>query len=541
MKTTFTFLVVLMATLSIQAQELIRNGDFSDNDGTEHINGCAHWQMDSLIQDTLGSGFGDNASDFYVFLTGDDSSSYYQVLDVVGSDAKDYDLSFWANNEWNCEKVIVIISTSDADSTIRTVFVSDTLDLVESAGSTQTFSFSIEAASSIAGKNLILEFLPLNPTSNSWMHLDNVSLVKKDPGGNTKPVADAGDAQKVVGGTTVTLDGSGCSDADGDALTYTWTSQLPSIILSDRNAESPTFTAPDVDEITVLNFSLFVNDGSENSDVAEVAITVTPAGELIKNGDFTDRVEGWDADTIDGHNLKYLKNWNFDTDGDGILDGITGGMWALDMIHITSDDPNMYQVVETVSAAAATYKLSYTAKTSWWCDSVVSVFSVFDGDQTSRTALSSKGGAVTLDLGTGSGGDFLTFTQTFSFDNNSAYVGKKLCLEFFATKSASAGGTVNECWAQMQLVSLIRDGGTGINESMQSQLSIYPNPASSLVFVSAEDQINSVNIYSISGRLVKTIAQNDITVISVDDLTCGMYILSASTNNETLIQKLTIE
>lgn len=538
MKTLFTFLAAFLALISIQAQELIRNGDFSENDGTEHILACDHWYMDSVIVDTLGSGIGETDSDYYVYLTGDDSSSFYQIVDVVETDAKAYDLSFWANNEWNCEQVIVIISTSETDSTVRTLYASDTLDLV-SEGSTLTYSFSIEASSSIAGKNLILEFKAENPSTDSWMHLDNVSLVKKEVGSNTKPVADAGDAQTVVGGSTVTLDGTGCTDADGDALTYTWTSQLPSIILSDASAESPTFTAPDVTEISIYNFSLIVNDGTEDSDAAEVAITVTPAGELILNGDFTDRVEDWDTNS--GNNLKYLIDWNFDTEGDGMLDGITGGLWALDMIHITSDDPNMYQVVEQVSYAAATYTLSYTGKTTWWCDSVVSVFSVFGSDQTSRTELASKGGAVELDVSSGSGGDFITFTQTFSLDAMSAYAGKNLAVEFYATKSASAGSDVNECWAQMSLVSLIRDGGSGINTASVSELSVYPNPANDMVFISAEQEINSVNIYSTSGKLMKTVSQNNITAINIQDLASGMYIISASTNNETLIQKLTIE
>ncbi len=40
---------------------------------------------------------------------------------------------------------------------------------------------------------------------------------------NIKPVANAGSSQSVTVGTTVTLNGSGSTDANGDSLTYQWT------------------------------------------------------------------------------------------------------------------------------------------------------------------------------------------------------------------------------------------------------------------------------------------------------------------------------
>ena len=40
--------------------------------------------------------------------------------------------------------------------------------------------------------------------------------------GNSAPVANAGADRTVTGGTNVQLDGSGSSDVDGDALTYSW-------------------------------------------------------------------------------------------------------------------------------------------------------------------------------------------------------------------------------------------------------------------------------------------------------------------------------
>jgi len=96
---------------------------------------------------------------------------------------------------------------------------------------------------------------------------------------NAAPVANAGTAQNAVTGTTVTLDGSGSSDANGDALSYYWTlTSKPagsSAALSSTTSVKPTFNA-DVSGTYVA--SLVVNDKKTNS--AASTTTVTASSEI---------------------------------------------------------------------------------------------------------------------------------------------------------------------------------------------------------------------------------------------------------------------
>ncbi len=97
---------------------------------------------------------------------------------------------------------------------------------------------------------------------------------------NLPPIANAGKDQNVITGSSLRLDGSGSTDANGDALTYSWTilsaPSGSSAVLSDPAATSPTFTA-DRDGNYVIR--LVVNDGTVDS--APDTVTITAAAKDI--------------------------------------------------------------------------------------------------------------------------------------------------------------------------------------------------------------------------------------------------------------------
>ena len=105
--------------------------------------------------------------------------------------------------------------------------------------------------------------------------------------GNVAPVANAGTDQSISVGKTVTLDGGGSNDANGDPLSFNW-----SLIskptgsnagLSATDISMPTF---DVDLAGIYIAQLVVNDGIVNSipDTTEITATAATSTQTSKSG-----------------------------------------------------------------------------------------------------------------------------------------------------------------------------------------------------------------------------------------------------------------
>ncbi len=139
---------------------------------------------------------------------------------------------------------------------------------------------------------------------------------------NTPPVANAGADQTVNVGDTVTLDGSGSTDADGDPLTYSWTLTTPAgsgAVLSDATAVAPTFVA---DAEGTYTAELIVNDGMDSSTpdsatiTAQLVVVNTPpvanagADQTVNVGD-TVTLDGSGSTDADGDPLTYI--WTLTT------------------------------------------------------------------------------------------------------------------------------------------------------------------------------------------------------------------------------------
>jgi uncharacterized protein YkwD len=93
---------------------------------------------------------------------------------------------------------------------------------------------------------------------------------------NQQPTAAITATQQVTSGETVSLDGSGSSDPDGDSLNFVWSqTQGAAISLGDLANPTLSFIAPTVQQSTSYTFQLQVDDG-ELEDTAAISITVSP-------------------------------------------------------------------------------------------------------------------------------------------------------------------------------------------------------------------------------------------------------------------------
>ena len=138
-------------------------------------------------------------------------------------------------------------------------------------------------------------------------------IITGNPPANTAPIANAGSAQSVNEGDAVRLDGTSSTD-DVGIVSYGWTSDYTALTLNNSDTVVLTFTAPEVQIETEINFTLTVTDTAGVADSATVLVSVAN----VVQASADDFVTVWDM-TNSNLNLTFPGYGDYTIDwGDGV-------------------------------------------------------------------------------------------------------------------------------------------------------------------------------------------------------------------------------
>jgi len=169
------------------------------------------------------------------------------------------------------------------------------------------------------------------------------------------PIANAGPAQAVTSGATVTLNGTASSDSDGTIASYTWTQTAgTAVTLTNGTSSQPTFISPTVSAATTLTFSLQVRDNrGATSAASTVNVTVNPLANVAPTANAG-------ANQTVNSGVTVTLNGTASSDPDGTVAAYLWTQTLGPIVTITQPTTSMPTFVAPTVASSATLTFSLT-------------------------------------------------------------------------------------------------------------------------------------------------------------------------------------
>ncbi len=103
-------------------------------------------------------------------------------------------------------------------------------------------------------------------------------------------------------------------------------------------------------------------------------------------------------------------------------------------------------------------------------------------------------------------------------------------------------GNIPESWTYPEETNFSDECMMGAQDLIQNEIQIYPNPAKDQFFIRSDEQIQTVEIYSVSGEKLLSRNGRDIQSLNVSNLSKGIYLVRVKTNSgKVFSQKLIIQ
>lgn len=186
---------------------------------------------------------------------------------------------------------------------------------------------------------------------------------------NSAPTASIAAFASISEGEGLSLDGSGSTDSDGDGLNYEWDLAYNGSFSADFTTDSVNLTwsqltALGIDDDGDYQIALRVNDGSQNSTLETVTLTVTDVAPTISLSGDTQAGEGQSytvnlnySDVGNDSVTSWTVNW-----GDGSIETLSGSQ--LTATHVYTNAGHTNNITYTVTDDDGTYSPSTIVVTS---------------------------------------------------------------------------------------------------------------------------------------------------------------------------------
>ncbi|MCI9844083.1 T9SS type A sorting domain-containing protein [Flavobacterium pectinovorum] len=89
-------------------------------------------------------------------------------------------------------------------------------------------------------------------------------------------------------------------------------------------------------------------------------------------------------------------------------------------------------------------------------------------------------------------------------------------------------------------VGVINQKTLGNKDFNIDSVTLYPNPASNIVYLNTEEEKSSIVIYDINGKIVKKLPKSNHKEITVFDMTSGTYLFEVTLQEKKIIKKIII-
>lgn len=105
----------------------------------------------------------------------------------------------------------------------------------------------------------------------------------------------------------------------------------------------------------------------------------------------------------------------------------------------------------------------------------------------------------------------------------------------------ATGKNADDVW-MVATTTVTTPEGVGFDEFGVSSFEVYPNPATSVVYVKSNGSAAQVSIIDLTGRCVKVVETTDnVTTISTDDINKGVYFIMIQQDDNKVVEKLIVK